>query len=272
MNPSVSIVIPTRNAAVNLGQCLASLSAESVTFEVIVVDQQSSDGTRDVAVQAGATVLEVEPSAVYTPPARSRNAGAAVARGVYLLHLDADMAFARPWLAEAIELCENGEVAVVLEELDLATGYWAKCKALERRAYRNSPLEAARFVRTSVFHEAGGYDELIGSGEDWDIHARYAAQGSIGRVSGAVLHRLDSMSLGSQLRKKFGYGRSAAEFNAKHDGYGLPGAMLKAYAGSWRSFAADPAHAAGFVALRLGETAALTAGATYDHVLRRRRA
>ena len=267
--PSVSIVIPTRNAAVHLAACLASLDVESVAFEVIVVDQESSDGTQDLAVRAGATLIEVEPTPVYSPPARSRNAGAAVARGEYLLHLDADMAFTRPWLAEAIGLCEHGDVALVLEEVDVASGYWAKCKALERRAYRRSPLEGARFVRTAVFREVGGYDEMVGSGEDWDIHARYRVHGSIGRVSNAVLHRLERMSFGGQIRKKFGYGRSAVAFTAKPEARGLPGAMLKAYAGSWRAFAEDPSHAAGFVALRVGEVAALTAGATYEDLWRR---
>ena len=209
---------------------------------------------------------------LYAPPTRSRNLGAAAARGDYLVHLDSDMALAPGVLGAAVLECsEAGHVALVLEEVDLTNGFWGKCKALERRAYRRSDvIEGARFVRADVFEAAGGYDETLGSGEDWDIHARYARNGSIGRLPDAVHHHLGRISYPAQIQKKYAYGRSAGPFLSKHGSNTYSRAMASAYRRSWRMFARDPVHSIGVILLRLGEVAALGAGLVVASVARRR--
>jgi hypothetical protein len=121
-----------------------------------------------------------------------------------------------------------------------------------------------------VFSEVGGYDESLGSGEDWDIHARYAKQGSIGRLAAAVEHHLGGVSFRAQLRKKCAYGRSAADFLAKQDFVDFSRAMASSYWRSRRLLAADPVHAAGFFVLRACEVAALALGLGVESVARRR--
>jgi glycosyltransferase involved in cell wall biosynthesis len=268
----VSIIIPTREAAVDLSRCLASIQVTDLSVEAIVVDQGSTDDTTVIAARYGATVLEVTRSAFYTPPTPSRNAGSAVAKGDFLLHLDADMELAPHVLDEAVRTCrEGGHVALTFEEVDVPSGFWATCKALERRTYRNSLLlEGARFVRADVFRAVGGYDEELGSGEDWDVHARYAAEGTIGRLPNATFHHLGTISPVTQLRKKYDYGRTSAAFLGKQGGGGYSAEMVRSYARSWRLFARDPAHAVGFAALRVGEAGALAAGLTVESVRRRR--
>lgn len=258
----LSIIIPTRNSAVSLRRCLDSIRYdEGVALEVIVVDQDSGDGTPEVAIAAGAHTITAPPSAVYTPPTRSRNLGAALAQGEYLLHLDADMSLeprALPILLKAAR--QNGYAAIILEEIDEPVGFWSACKALERQTYRFSEIEAARLVRADVFREVGGYDETLGSGEDWDIHARYAGRGAIGRQPAALRHHLGRLSIASQVQKKFAYGKSAPAFLRKHESRSFAGAAALAYARSWRLFARHPAHALGFAVLRLGETGAIALG------------
>jgi arabinofuranan 3-O-arabinosyltransferase len=261
---AISIVIPTRDSAPFLDRLLQSLDAGAagVDCEVVVVDQESSDGTPELASARGAKVLERPRPALYAPPTASRNAGAAVASGEFLLHLDADMTIAPGALARAVGMCrEEGHVALTLEEIDVTEGFWAACKALERATYRDTIVEGARFVRASTFADVGGYDETLGSGEDWDIHARYASCGTIGRLDRALRHHLGAISYRDQVRKKFLYGQSSRNFLGKYDSRAYSRAMLRAYARSWRAFAAHPALAAGFVALRAGETAAVLAGA-----------
>jgi GT2 family glycosyltransferase len=262
--PDVSVVVPTRDSVIHLRRCLASLSEDTDTaFEVLVVDQQSADGTQDAALATGAMLLEVPRPNVYgATTARSRNVGAAAARGEYILHLDADMTLPPGVLGACLRACrEQGHVAVTLEELDLTDGFWAECKALERRTYRGSSiLEAARFVRADVFHDVGGYDEGLGSGEDWDIHLRYIGQGSIGRLPSAIYHHLGKLALSAHLRKKFRYGRSAGLFVRKHRRSVFSREMACAYRRSWRIFASQPLHSAGFAILRSCEVAALGAG------------
>jgi arabinofuranan 3-O-arabinosyltransferase len=238
------------------------LGSQGISLEAIVVDQESQDATADIAKRAGASVVTTPRPPLYAPPTRSRNLGAKTARGDYLLHLDVDMSLPPAILAEAVRRCtENDHVALVLEEVDVAQGYWAECKALERRTYRGSGLlEAARFVRRGVFDAVGGYDESLGSGEDWDVHLRYTRTGSIGRLPTAVYHHLGWISWRGQVAKKFAYGRSTANFHQKHGVERFSREMIASYRRNWRLFARDPAHAVGFLGLRVSEAGAVAAG------------
>lgn len=266
MKPVVSVVIPTLDAERYLGRCLDSIATQPDGVEVIVVDQASRDATVDVAIRGGARLITLRRPRYYTPPARSRNLGARAATGTFLLHLDADMALSRGTLSQCVALCEDeGCVAVVLEEIDVARGFWASCKALERRAYREArALEAARFVSTRTFWEVDGYDEAIRSGEDWDIHARYLQAGRVCRVERAVVHDLGATSFFGQVGKKFAYGRSARSFLAKHGASSYAGSALRSYWAARRCLFSHPLLAAGTAALRVSEAIALVAGVGFE--------
>ena len=86
--PLVSVIVPVRNDPGNLRRCLAALSASTYRdFELIVVDDASTDDTAQVATELGARVLRRQERG---GPGRARNQGAQVARGQYLFFVDAD--------------------------------------------------------------------------------------------------------------------------------------------------------------------------------------
>jgi glycosyltransferase involved in cell wall biosynthesis len=261
--PTVSVVVPTLDSAVHLARCLDSVRRqEGVSVQMIVVDQESRDETRKIALAHGAQVVSAPRPAFYSPPTAARNLGAAQAAGEFLLHLDADMELPAGLLAASVRTCAQDDlVALVLHEADVTRGFWAACKALERACYRGAEgVEGARFVRADVFREVGGYDEGLGSGEDWDIHARYRAIGAIGSAPLPVYHHLGRITLASQVRKKFSYGRTARQFLDKTPGAPIAGAMLRAYWSSRRTLLRRPVHVAGLLILRTAEVAALAAG------------
>jgi glycosyltransferase involved in cell wall biosynthesis len=269
----VSAIVPTLDSADRLERCLGSLDAQrGVDVEVIVVDQGSRDGTRDIAHAHGARVFTLPRPAFYRPPTRSRNHGARAASGRFLAHLDADMELPPGLLANAAALCErDGVAAAVLHERDVPQNFWAAVKALERDAYVGvAGVEGARFVRADVFRAVGGYDEELGSGEDWDVHSRYQQHGVIVAASDPVLHHTGRVGFGSQIRKKFAYGRSARQFLEKHESGPMASAMLSAYWASRRTFARHPALTLGFIVLRAAETGALAAGLTFQSARERR--
>ena len=90
--PTLSIVIPTLNAAQDLGRTLGSLAGGGIDAEVIVADGGSSDATGRIARAFGARV-------VGAPRGRGSQlaAGAAAARGQWFLFLHADSALQRGW-------------------------------------------------------------------------------------------------------------------------------------------------------------------------------
>lgn len=89
MNPRFSVIIPAFNSATTLSRAIESVRVQSwPAYEIIVVDDGSTDATAEIARQYGDTVrlIQQENSGVSV----ARNAGAAVATGNWLAFLDAD--------------------------------------------------------------------------------------------------------------------------------------------------------------------------------------
>jgi hypothetical protein len=101
--PIVSVVVPACDAAADLDRLLACLEAQTLgpeRFEVIVVDDASTDGTADAARGRSAPLrLETVSHAVRRGAWAARNTGWRLARGGYVAFLDADVIPAPCWLA-----------------------------------------------------------------------------------------------------------------------------------------------------------------------------
>jgi glycosyltransferase involved in cell wall biosynthesis len=267
--PTFAIVIPTFNAEGHIGTLLASIEAQSCSnYEIVVVDQGSSDRTVEIASSRGCAVVSIPPPLFYTPPGRSRNLGAASIAGHILLHLDADMELGSIDLLERLEaLIDSNHRAGIIHESDVASGFWSNCKALERSCYRGTLLEAARVVTRELFTEVGGYDEEISSGEDFFITRLYERETQVVTSDALWLrHHAEGSSLGSLLRKKFAYGRTAKVYLRKARRVGAPSeasivrASLRAYSTNWRLLFSRPMQylcvfplrAMEFIAVRVG--------------------
>lgn len=108
----LSIIIPAFNEARLIERCLQSISTSLInnskpgfTSEIIVVDNNSTDNTADLARQAGALVV-FEP---INQIGRARNTGAAQATGDWLLFLDADSVLSPGLLADILRVIEAGK-------------------------------------------------------------------------------------------------------------------------------------------------------------------
>lgn len=272
----LSIVVPTLNEERNLQRLLQSIRSQGRTpREVIVVDQASTDRTGDVAEAYGCIVVQVPPSRFYSPPARSRNAGAGAANGRYLVHLDADMELPDPHFLERLQaLFDDQHRAVVIHERDVPQGFWGRVKALERESYWNSPVEAARASTRELFEEVGGYDERISSGEDFWIADCYAQRTIIASADDLwVLHHTGRPTLRRLLKKKFSYGRTVSEYlkRKRTTARGRPSSYVwtcvRAYARRPGRTLRHPLRFFAMVLLRLLELTAVAAGMTAQKMM-----
>ena len=213
--PAASVVIPVLNGAATLDELLVALKAQvgvAGGFEIIVVDNGSTDRTTEIVRAHGATLMH-QP---VRGPSAARNLGLAQARAEILVCTDADTIPTRRWLAALLSAFADPETMQ-------ATGPihgWQPTTAAERFACARKVFDCQKTarhplhpfaigmnhaVRRSAAREIGGWDETMTSGEDVDfgirMNQRFAAP--IHFVEQAVLfhrHRSDDEALWKQAR------------------------------------------------------------------------
>jgi GT2 family glycosyltransferase len=182
--PSVAFVIPVRDDAERLRVCLKSIARNdypSHLVRVVVIDNGSTDGSGQVARDAGALVVAQPQGGA----AQLRNAGAAAAAGQILAFVDADHEISDQWIrAAALDFSSNGDVAAVGALCDPpATANWVQ-RTYDRLRMKSDGRRDVDWlgsgnlaIRRAVFDEVGGFDLELQSCEDVDLCNRVKAAG-----------------------------------------------------------------------------------------------
>src|SRR5882762_1917063 len=128
--PTVSVMVPARNEETCLGACLESLVAQTgVAFEIIVVDDHSTDRTREIAQSfPGVRVLGAGPLPEgWTGKNNAVTAGAREARGQWILFTDADTVHLPGSLARALAEAEARQVDLLSYSPEqIVESFWEK--------------------------------------------------------------------------------------------------------------------------------------------------
>lgn len=203
-NPLVSVVITTKNSGNTIGDCFKSIKNQNYrNDEIIVVDNKSNDNTISIAKKYTHNIF------IYGPERSvQRNFGVKKSRGDYLLFIDSDMILSPHVIKDCVNLAsKNSDIAaIIIPEESFGIGFWAKCKKLERSFYIGvNWLEAARFYKKTTFEKAGGYDQNMISGEDWDLSQRIKSLGKVKRIANKIFHNEGNLSLIDTIKKKFYY-------------------------------------------------------------------
>ena len=186
---TISVIIPVWNDATQLKKCLHSIEAQTLPrdrFEVIVVDNGSSDASRDVARSFSfVTLLEEHKSGSYA----ARNHGLAHARGNYVAFTDSDCEVAPDWLESGLRRASAipnlgvlaGRIEVVFEQ-----GHEHKAASIYERLFAfNQQLNVELgFAVTAnwispreLLVSVGGFDERLKSGGDSQLSRDLGKQG-----------------------------------------------------------------------------------------------
>ncbi|MBI5650597.1 MAG: glycosyltransferase [Chloroflexi bacterium] len=168
MNCRISVVIPTRNGAETLSECLRALRASSMPpHEIIVVDDASSDDSARIAAQFDCRVIRLREN---IGAARAKNRGADIATGDVLFFTDDDVIVARDALQSLAENFADARVAGVVGLLDRKIpfdDFASNFKNLWMRfTYARVPREriglfytSIAAMRRAIFSQLGGFDE-----------------------------------------------------------------------------------------------------------------
>lgn len=229
MEFQVSVIITTKNEEMNIKNCLESIKKQSFPeekIEIIVVDNNSTDRTKEVAAKYTERICNFGPER-----SAQRNFGVKQASGKYILYLDADMVLSKNVLSECFRKCENeGYIALYIPERIIGKGFWTKVRDFERSFYNATLIDCARFVRKDNFLEIGGFDEGLTGPEDWDFDRRIKETGKTGIINAPIYHNEGKFNLRRYINKKIYYARS---FDAYIKKWGKNDPTTKKQLGFW---------------------------------------
>ena len=209
----MSVIITTKNEEKNIENCLKSIRNQTYkNIEVIVVDNNSTDKTKEIAKKYTDKVFNHGPER-----SAQRNFGAKMARGSYILYLDADMMLSSEVVESCVEMMEQCEnlVGLYIPERIIGSGFWIKVRDFERSFYTATPIDAVRFIRRDVFWNIGGFDEDMTGPEDWDLDKKVRSAGKVDVVDSYLYHNEGKFSFVDYIRKKLYYSRSFDKYIKK---------------------------------------------------------
>jgi len=168
--PFISVIVPAFNAGQYLAPCLdALLSSRYEKFEVLVVDDASTDGSlAEFGREGGVTVLWLKRQ---SGPAAARNYGAREARGRILFFVDSDVVVQGDTLFRvAAAFQQRPDIAAVFGSYDDSPGaanFLSQYKNLYHHfVHQRSSPEASTFwagcgaIRREAFESIGGFDQV----------------------------------------------------------------------------------------------------------------
>lgn len=189
----ISVVIPAYNEEALIARCLASLAAQScsVPFEVILVDNGSTDATRAIAERfLGRMNLHIL-SELRKGRGQARATGWASARGEFLLSLDADAEAPEGWLQSYCDLFRSHpDVAAFTStgriydlgpvRSTIANKAQQPVAVVFRMIFGFHCLNGYNFgIRKDVYRKAGGFNPSMDAQDDLDLARRVSRQGII---------------------------------------------------------------------------------------------
>lgn len=224
--PFISVIVPAWNEEKAVGRCLQSLQNQTASrdsYEIIVVDDGSTDRTRERAERLGARVI-VQPN---RGPGAARNLGAANARGDIVLFIDGNCEADPRWLAAMTAPFADSEIAGVSgEKKTRQTGLWPRYIQAEFDD-RYNRIGAHRWIdfvdsataayRRKVLLDNGAFDTNLKEAEDAELSFRLAERGyGLVLARDAIVYRHHPESPVDYLRRKFEYARWRVAVYARH--------------------------------------------------------
>jgi glycosyltransferase involved in cell wall biosynthesis len=192
----VSVVIPCYNQAHYLGEAIESVLSQSYrNFEIVVVDDGSTDNTSEVASHyEGVRLVRQENRGL----SEARNTGIRHSDGEYVVLLDADDRLLPRALEAGLECFDaHSECALVAGHSNIIGGDGSFRRVLKYESpdrdhyvglleYCNIPPPASAMFRTSVFETVGGFASGVDASADYEMYLRVARHFPLRRYDEAV--------------------------------------------------------------------------------------
>jgi len=229
MDPLVSIIIPAFNAEKYIKETIDSVFDQTFQdFEIIVVDDGSTDNTREILNQYGKRIRCIYQE--NSGPSKARNTAIKAAHGEHIAFLDADDLWKSDFLERTVHIMQgHSELGYVFTEFDL----FSKDGVITRHQIKDdgrvaqipvgwqsgdekifarsiwSDLATGCFIPTSgilirriALEKVGLFDEGLTHAEDRDLFIRLAREYDVGFIDECLSHkRQHPLGIGQDLEK-----------------------------------------------------------------------
>ncbi len=216
----VTFIIPAHNEELLIGRTISALQIAAgrldENYEIIVVDDASTDATKTVATRCGARVFSV----CYRQIAATRNTGAAQAQGNLLMFVDADTQVTGAVIGAAVRAMRSGAVGggsrarfdgrVPIYGRVMT---WIWLEIIQR--FGHVAAGCFLFCTRDSFEAVGGFDQTLYAAEDVELSRRLRALGRFVILREAVVtsgRNLRSHSLLEILRIVVGFALHGMRF------------------------------------------------------------
>ena len=212
--PLVSIIIPTKNSALTLLDCLESISSQSYTnLEIIVVDNFSTDSTLKIAKKYTSQVYQK-----WDERTTQKNYWILQSQGEYLCFIDSDMVLEADVVSECLDIISQAESMwwVCIRERSKWNSFFARVRDFERSFYHSSDVASARFFRKKDVIEVWGFEEHIVFFEEsilpQKIEKILSKNCHVSTKESSIFHLEWNLKLLPWLQKKYYYWKSMQKY------------------------------------------------------------
>jgi glycosyltransferase involved in cell wall biosynthesis len=176
IRPLISIVIPCYNHGKYIDEAIKSIEeSKDDNYELIIINDGSTDGYTNSRLEelkeCGYNVIFQENQGL----GRTRNNGIQLAKGQFILPLDADNKVNPYFISRAIDILEaHSEISIIYSDRQLFGDRTELVKVGEfnlSQILKGNYIDACSIYRKNVWETVGGYDEKmpIQGWEDWDF-------------------------------------------------------------------------------------------------------
>lgn len=195
--PLVSVIIPTYNRAWCLGEAVDSVLAQDFGgFELIAVDDGSTDGTAELLAAYGSEVIVV--SQQNAGVSAARNAGIAAARGELIAFLDSDDLWMPRKLSTQIAFFTSHPHAQICQTQELWLRHGRRVNPASRHRKPSGMIfepsidrclvsPSAVMLRRELFQRVGFFDESLPACEDYDLWLRVSCRVPVHLIDTALV-------------------------------------------------------------------------------------
>ena len=201
--PKISVVIPSYNCAAFLRETIESVLAQTFSdFEIVVVDDGSTDATAEVVKPYESRINYIYQSNKGLPGAR--NTGIGASRGEFIALLDADDAWKPNKLERQMPRFADPEVGIVYSDFCVrySDGRFresyladrplaAEGFVLERYIQSRFLFPSTMILRRTCLEEFGGFDEEMLAAEDIELFTRICSRWKVALVNEPLVVRYE---------------------------------------------------------------------------------